>query len=81
MDNLLQQCKLLSWNIRGLNNPAWQEDVKQVISTFRPDLICLQETKLPHISASIVRNSLGPLFENNFIFLPAANTRGYPVGS
>jgi exonuclease III len=42
-----------------MNNPARQEEIKQVISLSKPDLICIQETKMPLIIAVVVRNSRG----------------------
>jgi exonuclease III len=68
--------KIMSWNVHGLNNLACQEEVSQVVSTFRPDLVYLQETKLSDINSSIVRNTLGSEFDSNFVFLPASDTRG-----
>jgi exonuclease III len=46
-----------------------------MVSLSRPDLICLQETKLVDISSSTVRSLLRSAYENNF-FLPATGTRG-----
>jgi hypothetical protein len=43
---------------------------------YIPDVICLQKTKLANISSSIVRNTLGPGFDNKFLYLPANGTRG-----
>jgi exonuclease III len=76
MDHLMQNYKIMSWNVRGLNNPALQEDVKQVISTFNPDLIYLQETKLSCLNNFTIRSILAPQFENSFVFLPATGPRG-----
>jgi exonuclease III len=67
---------MMSWNVRGFNNPSRQEEVKQVVSTFKPDVICLQETKLSEISNSNVRNILGPEFELNYCYFPIEATRG-----
>jgi exonuclease III len=60
MNNANRSYQMMSWNVRGFNNPSRQEEVKQVVSTFKPDVICLQETKLSEISNSNVRNILGP---------------------
>jgi hypothetical protein len=45
MDNSNQNCKMLSWNIRGMNSTVRQENLKQLVTTFRPDLICIQESR------------------------------------
>jgi exonuclease III len=76
MNNANRSYQMMSWNVRGFNNPSRQEEVKQVVSTFKPDVICLQETKLSEISNSNVRNILGPEFELNYCYLPIEATRG-----
>jgi exonuclease III len=76
MDNLSQHYKFFSWNVRGLNNVAKQEEVRQVINTVKPNLICLQETKLSAINQHTIRSILGRDFENSFVYLPAEGTRG-----
>jgi exonuclease III len=75
MDMLNFRYKILSWNVRGLNSAAKQEDVKQNISLFNPDLLCLQETKLASIDSVTIRKCLGSQFENSYAFLPADGTR------
>jgi exonuclease III len=62
---------MLSWNVRGLNNRAKQGDIKQVINIFRPNIICLQETKIERIDAAQIRNTLGIDYDNNYVSLPA----------
>jgi exonuclease III len=32
---------MLCWNVRGLNNHVKQEDIRQVISSLKPDLLCI----------------------------------------
>jgi endonuclease/exonuclease/phosphatase family metal-dependent hydrolase len=59
MDNVIQNYKILSWNVRGLNNPTKREDVRQVISTLKPDLIYLQEAKFFCLISTIIRSTLG----------------------
>ena len=39
--------RLLSWNVRGLNNPQKREVCKNLLKEWRCDVVCLQETKLP----------------------------------
>jgi hypothetical protein len=70
MDNMFNQYKFFSWNVRGLNSMAMQHDVRQLIATFRPDLLCIQVTKMTTMNSYVVRNSLGPEYENNYFMLP-----------
>jgi exonuclease III len=76
MDSENHSSKFLSWNVRGLNSSAKREDIKQVINIFKPEIICIQETKLAVITPSIVTETLGADFQDSFVFLPAIGTRG-----
>lgn len=67
---------LLSWNVRGLNNQAKQEDVKQVVQLHKPLFICLHETKPDHIDPPLISRILGQVSSANFSYLPADRTRG-----
>jgi hypothetical protein len=62
--------------VRGLNWTVKQEDVKQTISLFRPDLICVPETKLSRVENGIIRACFGSDYENNYVYLPADGTSG-----
>ena len=37
--------KILSWNVRGVNDPDKRKLIKNFLRTHRVDLVCLQETK------------------------------------
>ena len=50
--------RLLSWNVRGVNDSSKRKVVKAVIRSQRVDLFCLQETKIQAMSEGVVR-SLG----------------------
>jgi exonuclease III len=76
MDNKSMQYKMLSWNARGMNNAVRQEVIKQLMTIYNPDLVCLQETKLSVINPSVVRNALGSLYANSFVYLLADGTKG-----
>lgn len=43
MADLINDYAILSWYVRGLNNRAGQEDVKQVLQAHKPMIVCLQE--------------------------------------
>lgn len=72
MDHNLQ---VLFWNVHGLNCPAKRAAVRSVITSVRPSVVCLQETKLALVSSSIVTDTLGSEF-SDFFALPADGTRG-----
>jgi exonuclease III len=68
--------KILSWNVRGLNSRTKQKDARQMVNMSRPDLACLQETKIEEMTVECIRNTLGAAYENNFITLPIEGARG-----
>jgi exonuclease III len=76
MANLSQHYKILSWNIRGINSTTRQEDLRQIINSSKPDIICIQETKMASINSPVIGNALGNDYEANYCFLPAEGTRG-----
>jgi len=51
--------KLLSWNVRGLNEGDKRLRVKNLLRQWKPNIICLKEFKLELISSSVVRSLLG----------------------
>ena len=50
--------KLLSWNVRGANNPNKRNVIRNFIRSQMADLVCLQETKIQEVSPAVAR-SLG----------------------
>lgn len=70
-----QACKMLVWNVRGLNNPARRNVMAQVVRAANPSIVCLQETKMEVVTLDVVRHCLGNKFES-FLYLPAVGTRG-----
>lgn len=66
---------ILSWNVRGLNARARQDNVRTLVNDVRPSIVCLQETKLDVIPQSLVWSMLGIEF-SDFAYLPATHTRG-----
>ena len=66
---------VLSWNVRGLNNPARRSSIRLFLQTCDVSLVRLQESKLAMVDAGVVSQALGPAFDG-FAFLPADGTRG-----
>ena len=50
--------KIMSWNVRGINDVAKRSLIRAFIKSQRVDLVFLQETKLREISRGLIR-SLG----------------------
>ena len=50
--------KILSWNVRGMNDPNRRKIIINVIRYQRVNLVCLQETKIQKMTTAVAR-SLG----------------------
>ena len=48
--------KLLSWNVRGLNNPQKRYTVKNLLKEWKCDVVCFQETKLDYVNLAVVKS-------------------------
>ena len=54
--------KILSWNVRGLNDCRKRSIVKNLLREWKCDVICLQETKLTGLDRQMVGNLWSCLF-------------------
>ena len=67
--------KILSWNVRGLNNFHKRVIVKILLKERKGDVICLQETKLDSTNSTVVKSLWGgPLVD--WAVLDAIHTAG-----
>ena len=48
--------KLISWNVRGLNEVDKRIQIRNLLRSWKADIVCLQETKLEWISRGTVRS-------------------------
>ena len=64
--------KILSWNVRGVNDRNKRKLIKALIRSQKVDLVCLQETKMIEMSLGVVR-SLGV---RRYLGWGALNARG-----
>ena len=71
-----RNCNILCWNVRGLNDVVWQDAVSLLVKDTASFIVCLQETKLQNVDAAVVKWTVSAKFTDNFIVLPAAQTRG-----
>lgn len=67
---------LFNWNVRGLHNPAKRRTVAKLIADLKCNIVCLQETKLEMMDIILVAESVGARFSDNFVYKPAAGSRG-----
>ena len=68
--------KIVSWNVRGVNDSSKRNIIKDLLRSKRLDLFCLQETKMCSMSFGTVR-SLG---SGIFLDWEALNARGSAGG-
>ena len=68
--------RILSWNVRGVNDPEKRKVIKNFIRMQRVDMICLQETKVQEMNTEMVR-SLGV---GRFLDWTALNAEGSAGG-
>lgn len=71
----MASCNFLIWNVRGLNDKKRRDMVHQVVQSCQPVVVCIEETKLSHISHRDVLTILGQNFKP-FTYLPAQSSRG-----
>ncbi|KAG6668450.1 hypothetical protein CIPAW_01G171200 [Carya illinoinensis] len=67
--------KIISWNVRGLNEINKRLRVRSLLRQWKGDIICLQETKLKHIDRNIIR-SLSSCMYVGWIYLPSNGASG-----
>ena len=48
--------KIISWNVRGLNEKEKRLKVCNFLRSWRADIVCLQDTKLEWVTRGIVRS-------------------------
>ena len=54
---IFMNLKILSWNVRGLNDRRKHSIVKNLLCDWKCDVICLQETKLIGMDRQMVGNA------------------------
>ena len=67
--------RLLSWNVRVLNNPQKREVCKNLLKEWKCDILCFQETKLSSLNFLVVRSLWGSPFLD-WVVLDVVNTVG-----
>lgn len=51
--------KILLWNVRGLNEGDKRLQIRNLLCSWKVDIVCLQETKLELITRGLVRSIWG----------------------
>ena len=52
---VFMKIKMISWNVRGLNDPQKRIVVKNMLREWKCDVVCLQETKIfPYVDWAVL---------------------------
>ena len=70
-----EQLSLISWNVRGLNDPARRAAIRAFLDRSSCSIVCIQESKLSSFSAADHSEIAGPRFDMHAA-LDANGTRG-----
>jgi exonuclease III len=70
------ECTVLNWNVRGLNNPARRQVVRDLVADHHGTIVCLQETKLQTVDDAVITTTLGHQFTANCASLSVDGTQG-----
>ena len=68
--------QLLSWNVRGVNNPQKREVCKNLLKDWKCDIVCLQETKVSSTDSVFVRSLWGSPFIDWAVLDAVQSSRG-----
>lgn len=66
---------ILVWNVWGLNGKARRDVVREIIASTRPEIVCLQETKIQNMTSRVLLSALGSSLDQD-VALAADGTRG-----
>ena len=69
------QLKIISWNVRGLNDLNKRLRVRYLLRSWKADIICLQETKLDLVTKGLVRNIWG-VHHVDWLYLGSSGASG-----
>jgi exonuclease III len=72
---MLENLKMLVWNVRGLNSKARRIAIRALVATTNASIVCFQETKINLFYSGLILETLGAEFDD-FVYLPADGTRG-----
>jgi hypothetical protein len=67
--------KIISWNVWGLNDAGKRLRICDLLKSWKPSIVCLQETKMEHIPVGLVRGLWGGPFMG-WSVLPAIGASG-----
>lgn len=73
--NYKSKIKIISWNVRGLNERHKRLEIRKTIITEKPGIVCLQETKMSQMDSHTIKETCGNNLKQARM-LEANGTRG-----
>lgn len=52
--------KIIVWNLKGINKPFKQKEVRRIIKRLKIDMICILGTRVHQDNANRIKNSIAP---------------------
>lgn len=71
-----KNCKVICWNVRGLNDGAKRASVRIQIISSDATIACLQETKIKVWTRTLLLETLRTDMVDNVVFLPSVGMSG-----
>ena len=73
--SVFMKLKMVSWNVRGLNDSQKRLVVRNLLQEWKCDVVCLQETKLVGVDSQLVCSIWGCRYVD-WVALDAVQTAG-----
>ena len=67
--------KIVSWNVRGLNEVEKRLQVRRLLREWKADIVCLQETKLKMINRRTIRSLWSNIYVD-WVYLASLGASG-----
>jgi exonuclease III len=74
--NTNRKIKIITWNVRGLNDKSKRSSIRNFIKSKNPDIVCLQETKLSLVPENIYRQIFGRRYDKGICLLAQGTSGG-----
>jgi exonuclease III len=74
--NTNRKIKIITWNVRGINDKSKRSLIRNFIKSENPDIVCLQETKLSLLPENIYRQIFSRRYDKGICLLAHGTSGG-----